>query len=222
MNCTSCGAPLDAKSIICRFCTTANELDLRSARRTPRDDEQSTRPCPRCSEEMPTIDIGRSAPFPIERCGNCLGLFFDPGELDRILRDDSGSSPLADRERLQRIAEEETPLDDMQEIRYVPCPVCKNLMNRVNYGRRSGVVVDTCKEHGVWLDGGELRRVLSWLRAGGPEHQENVVAEEQRLAERPENFKRQLDKIEARKRETDPKSASTTFDVMDVLIGLFD
>jgi Zn-finger nucleic acid-binding protein len=40
-------------------------------------------------------------------------------------------------------------------------------MNRINFGAQSGVIVDKCKEHGVWLDGGELRQLMEWIKAGG-------------------------------------------------------
>src|SRR5262249_10356041 len=48
-----------------------------------------------------------------------------------------------------------------------PCPVCRELMNRRNYGQDSGVILDICKEHGVWFDADELARILAWIRAGG-------------------------------------------------------
>ncbi len=47
-------------------------------------------------------------------------------------------------------------------IRYVPCPVCKQLMVRRNFGGSSGVVVDVCGPHGVWFDHGELAQVLAF------------------------------------------------------------
>jgi Zn-finger nucleic acid-binding protein len=50
---------------------------------------------------------------------------------------------------------------------YRPCPVCRALMNRQNYGRDSGVIVDVCREHGIWFDADELARILAWLHAGG-------------------------------------------------------
>ena len=43
---------------------------------------------------------------------------------------------------------------------YRPCPVCSQFMNRKNYGGVSGVVVDTCKDHGIWFDANELNHVL--------------------------------------------------------------
>ncbi len=40
-------------------------------------------------------------------------------------------------------------------------------MHRKLQGQRSGVVVDSCREHGLWLDSGELRQLMEWSRAGG-------------------------------------------------------
>jgi Zn-finger nucleic acid-binding protein len=42
-------------------------------------------------------------------------------------------------------------------------------MARMNFGRRSGVVVDVCGPHGTWFDGGELDAVLQFVRDGGLE-----------------------------------------------------
>jgi len=40
-------------------------------------------------------------------------------------------------------------------------------MNRINFGHRSGVIVDQCRPHGLWLDSGELKHLLDWKKAGG-------------------------------------------------------
>jgi Zn-finger nucleic acid-binding protein len=40
-------------------------------------------------------------------------------------------------------------------------------MNRVNFGKVSGVIVDVCRAHGTWFDGGELTRVVSFAAFGG-------------------------------------------------------
>jgi Zn-finger nucleic acid-binding protein len=39
-------------------------------------------------------------------------------------------------------------------------PSCGELMNRSLHGKRSGVVVDGCRDHGLWLDAGELRQLM--------------------------------------------------------------
>lgn len=52
---------------------------------------------------------------------------------------------------------------------YRPCAICGELMVRRNYGGDSGVIIHTCREHGIWYDADELARILAWVRAGGKE-----------------------------------------------------
>jgi hypothetical protein len=40
-------------------------------------------------------------------------------------------------------------------------------MNRVNFARCSGVVLDVCRRHGTWFDMQELHRIVHFIRAGG-------------------------------------------------------
>ena len=40
-------------------------------------------------------------------------------------------------------------------------------MTRKNFASSSGVILDVCRHHGVWLDHGEIEKVLSFVRAGG-------------------------------------------------------
>jgi Zn-finger nucleic acid-binding protein len=42
-------------------------------------------------------------------------------------------------------------------------------MNRQNFARVSGVILDVCKGHGVWFNQGELRRIVEFIREGGME-----------------------------------------------------
>jgi Zn-finger nucleic acid-binding protein len=50
--------------------------------------------------------------------------------------------------------------------RYRPCAVCRQLMPKKQFGS-SGVVIDHCKDHGVWFDADELSRILGWVHSGG-------------------------------------------------------
>jgi Zn-finger nucleic acid-binding protein len=54
-----------------------------------------------------------------------------------------------------------------QRSLYRPCPECQTLMNRRNFGSASGVILDSCHEHGMWFDAHELNRILQWIRSGG-------------------------------------------------------
>ncbi|GEJ58514.1 hypothetical protein [Anaeromyxobacter diazotrophicus] len=42
-------------------------------------------------------------------------------------------------------------------------------MNRSNFGRVSGVVIDVCRADGAWFDRGELGEIRRFLREGGLE-----------------------------------------------------
>ena len=52
---------------------------------------------------------------------------------------------------------------------YVKCPECNTVMNRVNFGRRSGVIVDVCRGHGTWFDADELPKIVAFVMKGGIE-----------------------------------------------------
>ena len=71
-------------------------------------------------------------------------------------------------------------------VRYLACPSCTKIMNRENFGHRSGVIIDVCKGHGVWLDRGELHSVLAFVDSGGLERARRL--EDQRQAEERRAF----------------------------------
>jgi Zn-finger nucleic acid-binding protein len=56
-------------------------------------------------------------------------------------------------------------------------------MNRINFARCSGVIVDVCKGHGTWFDRDELSRIVEFIRDGGLEasrNREKASIEEER------------------------------------------
>jgi Zn-finger nucleic acid-binding protein len=74
---------------------------------------------------------------------------------------------LAGRQRLpDATAKKPVPLPLNTTITYYPCPHCAHLMNRRNFGGRSGIVVDVCASHGVWFEAGELKLVLEFVESG--------------------------------------------------------
>jgi Zn-finger nucleic acid-binding protein len=102
----------------------------------------------------------------MHECGRCGGLFLDHPTLARIVQERETAGPLPvpgarpfELTRTAGLVE--------REVRYVKCPMCHERMNRVNFGRRSGVVVDVCRSHGTWFDPGELTRVTEWVASGG-------------------------------------------------------
>jgi Zn-finger nucleic acid-binding protein len=178
MDCTNCGAPLQPKSNLCTYCDTLNDTDLRAIRRNATRKGEADRDCPRCAERMTSIDMRLSGGLLVERCKNCLGIFFDPGELEQVLDDSVSHVYEIDVERMNTIVAEEVNTD--MPVKYLPCPACGALMHRKSYGRRAGVIVDRCREHGIWLDGGELGTLFKWAKAGGQLHHDRREEDEQR------------------------------------------
>ena len=165
MKCSACGAALPATSLICSFCGTRNAVDLRSLSASTDQAPDAPRPCPECGTPMESVNVGNRKRFFIEQCARCHGLFFDLNELQALL-DDAVAPTYEVRFTLLSSLQNESPMP-RRKVSYVPCPDCGKLMNRVGFGQRSGVVVDRCRDHGVWLEGGELHRLMEWKKAGG-------------------------------------------------------
>ncbi len=190
-NCSNCSAPLPADSILCAYCGTRNDIDLKGINYYTTHEADSERLCPRCAIGLDTIDLKIGGKFLIERCGQCLGLFFDPGELEALLEATVSnvfginSNQLNNLGAIRRSAE--------YGAFYIKCPICAKLMNRVNFGAKSGVIVSRCRDHGVWLDGGELLHLFEWMKAGGKlldnDRREQALAQE----EREEQNRKRLD-----------------------------
>ena len=163
--CSSCSAPLPANDCRCSYCGTRNDMDFAADRFTVAR-ELSRRECPDCAIALQTIRVDTGAGlFAIERCERCYGLFFDVGEVQAFLEASVSPAFAVNLREIATVNQERTP--GSRPVRYIKCPECGVLMNRVNYGAMSGVVVDQCKDHGVWLDNGELVHLMEWKKAGG-------------------------------------------------------
>jgi hypothetical protein len=55
------------------------------------------------------------------------------------------------------------------DVAYRRCPECGQTMQRRNFGRRSGVIVDWCGSHGTWLDAHEMEDIAAFVLGGGLE-----------------------------------------------------
>jgi len=120
--------------------------------------------CPRCKTEMSSITLGTMA---MRECEQCIGLWVEVAAFEKIC---------ADREEQSAVLGTASPAPahqarstDSASVRYVPCPQCGQLMNRINFARCSGVIVDFCKGHGTWFDRDELSGIVQFIRGGGLE-----------------------------------------------------
>lgn len=178
--CSNCNAPLPDGSLLCSYCGDRNDIDLNGIHYYTTHENDTPRACPRCDVQLKTINLKLNGTFLIDRCDQCLGLFFDPGELEALLEATVSNVFLIDKCGLDGINLRRQA--DQYPISYIKCPICSQLMHRVNFGARSGVIIDRCKAHGVWLDGGELRHLFEWMKMGGKlldqERQEQIRKEE--------------------------------------------
>lgn len=164
--CTSCSAPLPPSGIICKYCGTRNDIDLNENSKTINLRPDLNRTCPVCKTGLNTINVGEKLPLYIERCDSCYGVFFDTNELEEMIKYTVKGSRNVDLKKLFQITENPRYVDI---IVYRNCPVCEKKMNRKNFMGQSGVITDICMEHGLWLDSGELRQIMEWVKIGGAE-----------------------------------------------------
>lgn len=135
--------------------------------------------CPECKTALIKTSVGG---VDLSQCHRCGGVWLDRNLFERIA---------ADREERGAVLGA-LPGDQAKgaiapgSVHYRPCPSCSRMMNRTNYGRISGVILDTCKDHGLWFDKDELRRVLEFIQKGGldkaRERQIQELEDKKRLA----------------------------------------
>ena len=181
--CTSCSAPLPANTNRCLYCNTRSDVDLHAKLPYRVEKIATHRICPNCDKPLQSIRLKMADALYIERCHSCFGLFFDKGEIELVLRNSVSHVFDINREHIDNINKDRYRKN--QKIRYVKCPECRRHMDRVNFGNRSGVVVDQCFIHGIWLDSGELTHLLEWKKAGGQllhqQHAEELEKQKQNV-----------------------------------------
>lgn len=190
--CSNCKAPLPPGSLLCQYCGNRTDVDLKGIHYYTTHESDTPRICPRCNVKLKVLDLKLDDRFFIDRCEQCLGLFFDPGELEYLLEATVKNRGGIDRAGLEAINEKREP--NQYPISYVKCPVCSKHMHRVNFGAKSGVIVDRCKQHGIWLDGGELRQLFEWMKLGG--HLLEQQRQEQKRREEQEREKEHARKVQ--------------------------
>lgn len=148
----------------CPYCGVRQEIDLRQLHFRDLSVEGASLSCPECRLPLQLIEVATNPPMKIERCGTCFGMFFNPGELEAVLHQQTEAAVRFDSLMLEQISAD---FGHRHEVIYRKCPMCFERMSHLNFGGRSGVILDRCGTHGLWLDGGELRRLAEWWRAGG-------------------------------------------------------
>lgn len=168
--CPHCLALVSDHARFCHHCGTPLAPE-------PNDGAETKMVCPACQDGHRLVSrqvaAGRVA---VMECARCAGFWMGHEAFRRLVEQ-------AEREAVPAGVALETPRQAAAEFGlpagaaapgggrhgsfYRPCPVCGALMVRRNYAHDSGVVIDLCREHGIWFDADELASILAWLRAGG-------------------------------------------------------
>jgi len=178
LSCPNCGAGVASDRTLCEFCKTrlktvgcAKCLGLMfvgsrfcghcgaAAASVEVTLDSNPGECPRCRKPLENLQIGATS---IRGCTVCDGLWVGVNTFENVC---------ADREKQAAVLgffdNRTVRGQSFTKVTYVPCPDCKQLMNRNNFARASGVIVDICKQHGVWFDADELSSVIEFIQKGG-------------------------------------------------------
>jgi len=145
--CDHCGKQINIHYSTCPFC--GGQIREKVSPRSPA--------CPRCKS---ALDILNKDGDEYDLCLRCGGLWMDRVEFIHATRESAVF-------RTTDLKESFLKKPDKEPVEYIPCVRCGKMMNRKNFGRISGVIVDECGVHGVWLDGGEMERVRQFIADGG-------------------------------------------------------
>ena len=149
VSCPSCFARIFDGAAFCPAC---------GARRTRTETGGEGTSCPGCQSVMTLVEVGET---PILECRGCDAAWVDRDVFEALC---------ASREARAAVLPSlhaATPNRALPKVQYRKCLRCGSMMNRVNFGRLSGTIVDTCRGHGVFLDAGELHAIVTFIQGGG-------------------------------------------------------
>lgn len=151
VSCPACFARIFDGTAFCSSC---------GARRTRTEAPADAARCPSCRGQLALVELGTTS---FLECATCDGVWIDAEMFEALCASSESQAAV-----LHRLAAR-TPVPADARVKYRPCLRCGKMMNRVNFSRLSGTIVDACRGHGTFLDAGELHAVLAFIRAGGLE-----------------------------------------------------
>jgi len=176
LHCPNCGAPAAPGDQSCKYCQAALATiscpkcfglmfagaaycPTCGARRAATATGERKARCSACFGLMHDVQIGDTG---LMECEKCHAMWVDTATFEHISGDRDVQSAV-----LGQYGSPPPAAAAAAEVRYRRCVACGKMMNRLNFGRVSGTVVDVCRGHGVFLDAGELHQIVVFLQSGG-------------------------------------------------------
>ncbi len=150
--CPSCSAPLEYGADECAYCGHSFKQVIKKT-------SGNFRSCPECSTRMHTIKADKDKQIDIEKCPSCNGLYFDLNELEKLV----GLMKKAPITSVLNVDSAEVTIEQQKQPD-CKCPICGEKMDRAEFKGDSGVTYDYCIQHGIYLNKGELTRIIAWKK----------------------------------------------------------
>jgi Zn-finger nucleic acid-binding protein len=209
--CGACGAQVAADARSCDYCASEIVRDTRKLslicpecygrnaensryctacgvafRPEPAPQEGREIPCPCCGCLMPARAIGGVG---INECPECNGIWVPEDRFDQLITKACEAAQGAKGIEIRAQGVRESGGNPSRaRVVYRKCPVCDAHMQRSNFRKRSGVIIDRCHTHGTWLDPDELEQIAGFILSGGQTsptlaHQPRPAAEQRATSE---------------------------------------
>jgi len=114
--------------------------------------------CPRCQKE--SLKNVSYENVPVDQCQTCHGIWLDTHEIQEILA--QREVKFSTHQLQDAAARAQVGISDTEKKSIEACPKCSKPMTPMNFSYNSGVVVDICSTHGMWLDHGEIGRLQAF------------------------------------------------------------
>ena len=191
VRCSSCGGPRQQQAEACVFCGadfSTHERDLFTvcpdclARVSDRAKfcpqcsvalggeqivkQDSSFTCPTCGGERKLSHrrLGKEQASVLE-CDACTGFWISIDSFvqlrDRVMRQSLYAAD--DQARPSKQVNVQTQAGPF----YRTCIHCHKRMSRRQYVRGCGIIIDVCRNHGIWFDANELQQTVQWHATGG-------------------------------------------------------
>lgn len=111
--------------------------------------------CPTCHNLMIVVEHEK---VELDYCLNCLGVWFDAGELELLLETTQLEGTSLSLDNILTSPEAKSAEKKRK------CPICSEKMKKATVGHAPEVLIDTCpRGDGLWFDSGEVSQLIKQL-----------------------------------------------------------